>query len=99
MYLMVPITSKIRKFFKMPIYTYIEREEGVYVWACCHNPRLRFQFYTNGNSKFWETHSEDAREHISNDPDKYHLDSWALALWREGYTSSSGFIHGTNRYA
>jgi pimeloyl-ACP methyl ester carboxylesterase len=34
--------------------------------------QLRFQFYTNGNSKFWETHSEaDAREHISNDPDKY----------------------------
>jgi pimeloyl-ACP methyl ester carboxylesterase len=34
--------------------------------------QLRFQFYTNGNSKFWETHSEaDAREHISNDPDRY----------------------------
>ena len=34
--------------------------------------QLRFQFYTNGNTKFWETHSEaDAREHISNDPDKY----------------------------
>jgi len=34
--------------------------------------QLRFQFYTNGNSKFWETHTEaDAREHISNDPDKY----------------------------
>ncbi|MBG6234026.1 pimeloyl-ACP methyl ester carboxylesterase [Pedobacter sp. CAN_A7] len=34
--------------------------------------QLRFQFYTNGDSKFWETHSEaDAREHISNDPDKY----------------------------
>ncbi|WP_316749640.1 alpha/beta hydrolase family protein [Pedobacter gandavensis] len=34
--------------------------------------QLRFQFYTNGNSKFWETHSEsDVREHISNDPDKY----------------------------
>ncbi|MET3115747.1 pimeloyl-ACP methyl ester carboxylesterase [Pedobacter sp. CG_S7] len=34
--------------------------------------QLRFQFYTNGNLKFWETHSEtDAREHISNDLDKY----------------------------
>ena len=34
--------------------------------------QLRFQFYTNGNSDFWETHSEvDARKHISNDPDKY----------------------------
>ncbi|MEJ5105895.1 alpha/beta hydrolase family protein [Chryseobacterium sp. MYb328] len=34
--------------------------------------QLRFQFYTNGNSKFWDTHSEeDARKHIMNDPDKY----------------------------
>ncbi|TKC05579.1 alpha/beta hydrolase [Pedobacter polaris] len=34
--------------------------------------QLRFQFYTNGNSKFWETHTEaEAREHIRNDADKY----------------------------
>jgi uncharacterized protein len=34
--------------------------------------QLRFQFYTNGNDKFWDTHTEsDAREHIKNDPDKY----------------------------
>ena len=34
--------------------------------------QLRFQFYTQGNSKFWETHTEaEAREHILNDPDKY----------------------------
>lgn len=34
--------------------------------------QLRFQFYTNGNSKFWDTHTEaDARAHISNDPDRY----------------------------
>lgn len=34
--------------------------------------QLRFQFYTNGNSKFWDTHGEaEVREHISNDPDKY----------------------------
>ena len=34
--------------------------------------QLRFQFYTNGNNKFWEDHTEaDAREHINNDPDKY----------------------------
>ncbi len=34
--------------------------------------QLRFQFYTNGNSKFWDTHTEeDARQHIMNDPDKY----------------------------
>jgi pimeloyl-ACP methyl ester carboxylesterase len=34
--------------------------------------QLRFQFYTNGNSKFWDTHSEaEAREHIRSDPDKY----------------------------
>lgn len=34
--------------------------------------QLRFQFYTEGNAKFWDTHSEaDAREHIRSDPDKY----------------------------
>lgn len=34
--------------------------------------QLRFQFYTNGRTNFWETHTEaDAREHIKNDPDKY----------------------------
>jgi uncharacterized protein len=34
--------------------------------------QLRFQFYTNGNDKFWDTHTEsDAREHVKNDPDKY----------------------------
>lgn len=34
--------------------------------------QLRFQFYTAGNSKFWETHTEtEARAHIQNDPDKY----------------------------
>ncbi|WET00519.1 alpha/beta hydrolase [Flavobacterium sp. YJ01] len=34
--------------------------------------QLRFQFYTNGDKKFWDTHSEEeARKHIFNDPDKY----------------------------
>ncbi|PBJ11507.1 S9 family peptidase [Flavobacterium sp. ACN6] len=34
--------------------------------------QLRFQFYTNGDQKFWETHSEEeARKHVFNDPDKY----------------------------
>lgn len=34
--------------------------------------QLRFQFYTNGNNKFWENHTDiDAREHTKNDPDKY----------------------------
>ncbi len=34
--------------------------------------QLRFQFYTNGNVNFWDTHTEeDARKHIANDPDKY----------------------------
>ena len=34
--------------------------------------QLRFQFYTNGRTDFWENHSEaDAREHTFNDPDKY----------------------------
>ncbi len=34
--------------------------------------QLRFQFYTQGKSNFWDTHTEaEAREHISNDPDRY----------------------------
>lgn len=34
--------------------------------------QLRFQFYTNGNAEFWETHTEaDAREHIRTDADRY----------------------------
>ncbi|WP_314057710.1 serine aminopeptidase domain-containing protein [Empedobacter brevis] len=34
--------------------------------------QLRFQFYTNGNEKFWDTHTEEeARKHVFNDPDKY----------------------------
>jgi pimeloyl-ACP methyl ester carboxylesterase len=34
--------------------------------------QLRFQFYTNGDKDFWDTHSEeDARKHVFNDPDKY----------------------------
>ena len=34
--------------------------------------QLRFQFYTNGNNNFWESHTEaDAREHIKNDADRY----------------------------
>jgi pimeloyl-ACP methyl ester carboxylesterase len=34
--------------------------------------QLRFQFYTQGDLKFWETHTEaEAREHLINDPDKY----------------------------
>jgi len=34
--------------------------------------QLRFQFYTNGDQNFWETHSEEeARKHVFNDPDKY----------------------------
>ena len=34
--------------------------------------QLRFQFYTNGNEKFWDNHTdEDALFHTKNDPDKY----------------------------
>ena len=34
--------------------------------------QLRFQFYTNGRTDFWENHTEkDARYHIKNDPDQY----------------------------
>lgn len=38
--------------------------------------QLRFQFYTNGRTDFWDDHSEkDAREHIKNDPDKYQFEA------------------------
>ena len=38
--------------------------------------QLRFQFYTNGRTDFWENHTEeDAREHIKNDPDKYQFET------------------------
>jgi len=34
--------------------------------------QLRFQFYTNGKTDFWVTHTEeDARNHIKNDSDRY----------------------------
>lgn len=34
--------------------------------------QLRFQFYTNGNTEFWDTHTEaDAIAHTKNDPDRY----------------------------
>ena len=34
--------------------------------------QLRFQFYTQGKSGFWDTHTEaEAREHVRSDPDKY----------------------------
>lgn len=34
--------------------------------------QLRFQFYTNNDANFWNTHSEeDARFHLVNDADKY----------------------------
>ena len=38
--------------------------------------QLRFQFYTDGRTDFWENHTEaDAREHIKNDPDLYQFTS------------------------
>lgn len=34
--------------------------------------QLRFQFFTNGNRNFWDTHSEnEVRQHISNAQDKF----------------------------
>ncbi len=60
----IPLTAKKNKdvnfmvIFSGPVITTLEQ--------------LRFQFYTNGNENFWDTHKEsDAREHIKNDPDKY----------------------------
>ncbi len=38
--------------------------------------QLRFQFYTNGNARFWEAHTEaEAREHIRSDPDRYQFEA------------------------
>jgi dienelactone hydrolase len=38
--------------------------------------QLRFQFYTNGKTDFWDSHSEsNTREHIMNDPDRYQFES------------------------
>lgn len=34
--------------------------------------QLRFQFFTQGNPNFWETHTEaEARKHLGSDPDRY----------------------------
>lgn len=55
-----------------------EKNKGVKFMVIFSGPvittleQLRFQFYTNGNENFWDTHKElDAREHIKNAPDKY----------------------------
>lgn len=38
--------------------------------------QLRFQFYTDGRTDFWENHTEEeAREHIKNAPDRYQFTS------------------------
>jgi len=38
--------------------------------------QLRFQFYTNGETDFWEHHTEvDARYHIENDEDRYEFEA------------------------
>lgn len=38
--------------------------------------QLRFQFYTNGRTDFWDNHTEkDARLHVKNDPDKYQFEA------------------------
>ncbi|MCS3867096.1 dienelactone hydrolase [Chryseobacterium ginsenosidimutans] len=69
--------------------------------------QLRFQFYTNGNTNFWDTHTEeDARKHTMTDPDKYEfidtdplevsfqiINSGILDLWWERYSGSCESIH------
>ena len=45
-------------FFSCPVITTLEQ--------------LRFQFYTDGDTNFWDSHTEaDAREHVRHDPDRY----------------------------
>ncbi len=60
----IPIAAKINRnvrfmvVFSGPVVTTLEQ--------------LRFQFYTEGNQNFWDTHSEaEAREHVRSDPDRY----------------------------
>ena len=37
--------------------------------------QLRFQFYTNGDERFWDKHTEsEARKHIKYDPDRYQFE-------------------------
>ncbi len=42
--------------------------------------QLRFQFYTNGDAKFWDTHTEaEVKVHVMTDPDKYQfVDTYPL---------------------
>jgi pimeloyl-ACP methyl ester carboxylesterase len=60
----IPLTAEMNKnvdfmvIFSGPVITTLEQ--------------LRFQFYTNGDELFWNTHTEsDVREHIKTAPDKY----------------------------
>ncbi len=60
----IPMAAKINRnvnfmiLFSGPVVTTLEQ--------------LRFQFYTQGNSSFWDTHTEaEAREHIRSDADRY----------------------------
>lgn len=55
-----------------------EKNQGVNFMVIFSGPvittleQLRFQFYTNGDKNFWDTHTDSvAREHIKNDPDRY----------------------------
>ena len=55
-----------------------EKNQGVNFMVIFSGPvittleQLRFQFYTNGDKKFWDTHTDSiAREHIKNDTDRY----------------------------
>jgi pimeloyl-ACP methyl ester carboxylesterase len=60
----IPLTAEMNKnvnfmvIFSGPVITTLEQ--------------LRFQFFTNGDEHFWNTHTEtDVREHIKNTPDRY----------------------------
>ena len=55
-----------------------EKNQGVNFMVIFSGPvittleQLRFQFYTNGDKNFWDTHTDSiAREHIKNDSDRY----------------------------
>ena len=63
----IPLAAK-----RNPTVTFIVLFSGPVVTA---REQLRFQFYTQGDRAFWDTHTEaDARQHTLNDPDKYVFD-------------------------
>ena len=57
--------------------------------------QLRFQFFTQGNARFWETHTEaEAREHLRHDPDRYQFVNTDAASFLATLTISGLWLFG-----